>query len=61
VFFGISPSALWAAESAKPVAVLPELPAFDAALWAFHGYRLQQALAVCQEKRRVSLQSIATA
>jgi hypothetical protein len=30
--------------------MLPKLPAFDAALFAIHDYRLHEALAVCQAK-----------
>jgi hypothetical protein len=39
---------LQAAEALKAIAMLPKLPAFDAALFAIHEYSLHEAVAVCQ-------------
>lgn len=48
VIFRVCFSALRTPIALETVAVLPKIPAFDAALLASHALKLQQALAVCQ-------------
>jgi hypothetical protein len=55
MIFGVGLIALWATEALQAIAMLPELPTFDAALLAIHEYNLQQALAVSQPKSDLSL------
>ena len=53
MIFGVRPTALGATKAAKTVAMLAVLATFAVACWAIHGLKLQQAVAVCQEKTKV--------
>jgi hypothetical protein len=52
MIFGVGLAALRAAETLEAVAMLPELPAFDAAFFAIHEYSLHEAVAVCKGNSR---------